>query len=423
MAIFNRKKKARLDEEPAPTEKEKVKWSKRPASQSLPLRRLGYGFADLPLLRIIDTAFKQQRLKAWQPILTPKSVLPTLLIIGIIFAPIGALIVWGSGKVTTITLDYTECDADAPTDGTYRAMPSSTYQYDLATSSSESRSSIAAPTWTFSNDSSRPVGETARCEIEFEVPYDLGPGLFLYYKLTNYYQNHRRYSSSFDATQLIGDTRSLSQINNGNCKPITSRDGKPYYPCGLIANSFFNDTFPSVVLLNPTNGAENQTYNFTESGIAWSGIRKNYASTLTYISPSEVLPPPNWALKYPNGYVDGFPNLREDEHFQVWMRVATLPTFRKLWARNDNEIMAQGRYRVVAYMNYPVKQFSGTKSIVISTVSWIGGKQPFLGWAYIAAAILCVVLAIAGLIRHLIKPRKLGDMSLLSWNQPNPNGL
>lgn len=45
---------------------------------------------------------------------------------------------------------------------------------DLATSSSESKSSIAAPTWTFSNDSSRAVGKTARCEIEFEVPYDLG---------------------------------------------------------------------------------------------------------------------------------------------------------------------------------------------------------------------------------------------------------
>ena len=58
-----------------------------------------------------------------------------------------------------------------------------------------------------------------------------------------------------------------------------------------------------------------------------------------------------------------------------------------------------------------MKQFSGTKSIVISTVSWIGGKQPFLGWAYIAAAILCVVLALAGLVRHLVKPRKLGDMS------------
>ena len=55
--------------------------------------------------------------------------------------------------------------------------------------------------------------------------------------------------------------------------------------------------------------------------------------------------------------------------------------------------------------------FGGTKSIVISTVSWIGGKQPFLGWAYIAAAALLVLLGLAGTIRHLVKPRRLGDMS------------
>ncbi|KAK8858787.1 hypothetical protein IAR55_003017 [Kwoniella newhampshirensis] len=404
MAIFNRKNKAKAADidnngDAAPTEKEKVKWSKRPA----------------------NTAFKQQRLKAWQPILTPKAVLPTLFIIGLIFAPIGALIVWGSGKVTTITLDYTQCDASAPTDGSFAVMPSSAYGYDLKSSSPISASSISAPTWSFSNDTSRSIGEQARCEIEFEAPYDLGPGVFLYYKLTNYYQNHRRYVQSLDSSQLKGDYRSASDIDSGDCKPITSSGGKPYYPCGLIANSVFNDTFPQFVMLNPQNGAQNQTYNFTDSGIAWGGIAKNYVETPGYGSPSDVLPPPNWHLKYPNGYSE-FPNLRADEHFQIWMRVAALPTFRKLWARNDHEVMTQGRYRVVANMNYPVKQFSGTKSIVISTVSWIGGKQPFLGWAYIAAAILCVVLALAGLIRHLVKPRKLGDMTLLSWNQPNTIG-
>lgn len=47
-----------------------------------------------------DTAFKQQRLKAWQPILTPKSVLPTLLIVGLIFAPIGGVLIWGSNQVS-----------------------------------------------------------------------------------------------------------------------------------------------------------------------------------------------------------------------------------------------------------------------------------------------------------------------------------
>lgn len=62
--------------------------------------------------------------------------------------------------------------------------------------------------------------------------------------------------------------------------------------------------------------------------------------------------------------------------------------------------------------------FGGTKSLVISTVSWIGGKNPFLGWAYIGAAALFIILATIGLVWHCVKPRRLGDMSLLSWNQP-----
>lgn len=51
---------------------------------------------------IVDTAFKQQRLKAWQPILTPKSVLPTLFAIGLLFAPIGAVLIWGSNTVSSM---------------------------------------------------------------------------------------------------------------------------------------------------------------------------------------------------------------------------------------------------------------------------------------------------------------------------------
>lgn len=159
------------------------------------------------------------------------------------------------------------------------------------------------------------------------------------------------------------------------------------------------------------DGASNTSYAFSEKNIAWHGIAKSYVNKPQWPeSPQDVLPPPNWAERYPNGYTE-WPQLKDDEHFQVWMRVAALPTFRKLWGRNDKDVMVAGTYEIQANMNYPVKQFSGTKSIVISTVSWIGGKQPFLGWAYVAAAILCVVLSLAGLIRHLIKPRKLGDMS------------
>ena len=204
---------------------------------------------------------------------------------------------------------------------------------------------------------------------------------------------------------------------------MTSIDGKPVYPCGLIANSVFNDTFSQPTLL-----ADSSVYNFTDRGITWKNEYKKYEPA-GYSSPSDVSPPPNWALRYPNGYTE-FPNLRDDEHFQVWMRTAGLPTFRKLFFRNDDETMRAGRYRIEAYMSalhpqqrqrlnhsidlvpsasllldYPVKSFSGTKSIVISTVSWVGGKNPFLGWAYVAAAALFVLLGLAGTVRHLVKPR------------------
>ena len=39
-----------------------------------------------------DTPFKQQRLKAWQPILTPNWVIGTFFIVGLIFIPIGVVL-------------------------------------------------------------------------------------------------------------------------------------------------------------------------------------------------------------------------------------------------------------------------------------------------------------------------------------------
>ena len=55
--------------------------------------------------------------------------------------------------------------------------------------------------------------------------------------------------------------------------------------------------------------------------------------------------------------------------------------------------------------DFPVTPYKGTKAIVISTVSWLGGKNPFLGWAYVASAGVFALLAIAGTARHLLKPR------------------
>lgn len=51
-----------------------------------------------------DTPFKQQRMKAWQPILTPIKVIAIFLIIGIIFVPVGTSLLSSSKKVTELFL-------------------------------------------------------------------------------------------------------------------------------------------------------------------------------------------------------------------------------------------------------------------------------------------------------------------------------
>ncbi|KAJ7273358.1 cell cycle control protein [Mycena rebaudengoi] len=408
MGLFNRKaKRQESSEDSSEHKKEKGGW-RRPA----------------------NTAFKQQRLKAWQPILTPKTVLPTLFIIGILFAPIGGLLLWGSSLVSEITLDYTECENLQPSPSNaldFQPIPSSKYKYNLR--SSDAKKPVKTPTYAFldntNNGSVVDPSDKKQCIIEFEVPADIPPTVFFYYKLSNFFQNHRRYVKSFNSDQLKGKGVSNSSLEDGDCKPLATLGGKAIYPCGLIANSLFNDTFTNPFLTNPPADVvtdTDRTYVFSDKNIAWPGEAKKYASNPVgpggYASFDDITPPPNWALRYPQGYnASNFPDLKNDERFQNWMRTAGLPTFTKLYGRNDKDTMRSGTYRVVVGLNFPVLPYKGSKAIVISTVSWIGGKNSFLGWAYVGAAGVFVLLAIAGTARHLIKPRRLGDMSLLSWNR------
>jgi len=370
-----------------------------------------------------NTAFRQQRLKAWQPILTPKTVLPLFFAIAIIFGPIGGLLLYASSQVQDITLEYTNCFKDAPEGDALAPMPT-----DLVTKHFKANSNNptqAPPQWkrrdieVFYGNSKDGV-KTTECTLQFGIPNEMKPPVLFYYKLTNFYQNHRRYAKSFSISQLAGKAVSLSDINNSDCVPLTSstdNDGvrKPYYPCGLAANSLFNDTFSSPILLN--GDANNGTVYLMKnnSGISWDSDKELYKPSK--YNWSEVLAPPNWRKRYPDGYSDeNHPDLVNDESFQVWMRLAGLPTFSKLAQRNDDVPMTVGTYQVIINHHFDVIEYGGTKSIIISTRTVVGGRNPFLGIAYVVVAGICVVLGTLFTVTHLIKPRKLGDHTYLSWN-------
>ncbi|RAK80115.1 CDC50/LEM3 family protein [Aspergillus fijiensis CBS 313.89] len=349
--------------------------------------------------RPANTAFRQQRLKAWQPILTPKSVLPLFFVIGVIFAPIGGLLLWASSQVQEIVIDYSECASKAS------SQPTSIS--DRVKTSFQSSNEQSTPTWQSLNKNGTTV-----CRLIFEIPDKLEPPVFMYYRLTNFYQNHRRYVKSLDIDQLKGKAVDNETISGGSCDPLKlDHSGKAYYPCGLIANSLFNDTISSPELLN---GDDAETYYMTNKGIAWDSDKQLIKKT--QYNKWQVVPPPNWHDRYPNGYVDGIPNLHEDEEFMVWMRTAALPAFSKLSRRNDTTTMAAGSYQLDIEDRFPVTEYGGTKSILISTRTVIGGQNPFMGIAYVVVGGVCIVLGALFTIAHLVRPRKLGDHTYLTWN-------
>jgi len=299
--------------------------------------------------RPANTAFKQQRLKACQPILTPIPVIITFLVIGIIFVPVGVVMLISSNNVVEVETRY---------------------------------------------DNNCQIGEI--CTVTLDIKEKMEEPVYLYYKLTNYYQNHRRYVKSRNDQQLRGN-KVTSKSDIEDCDPVKSLDGSSdknnfFLPCGLIAKSYFNDTF---TLRSPNNNL----VPLKKKGIAWS-------SDLDH------------KFKNPGSDVPGIRVISdfEDEDFVVWMRTAGLPTFKKLY-RIINTDLQPGNYSVTIQNNYPTDKFDGKKYVVLSTVSWLGGKNPFLGIAYIVVGSLCIALGILFGFVHCIRPRRLGDITYLNWNK------
>ncbi|KAL6477778.1 hypothetical protein MHYP_G00136130 [Metynnis hypsauchen] len=323
-----------------------------------------------------NTAFKQQRLPAWQPILTAGTVLPAFFVIGLIFIPIGIGLFVTSNNIKEFEIDYTGDELSSPC-----------YKCSHAYS------------W---NDS-------CKCSVPFSLDQPFESNVFMYYGLSNFYQNHRRYVKSRDDSQLNGDKSSLTNPSK-ECDPYRMNDKKPIAPCGAIANSLFNDTL-ELYYIYP-NGTKT-FIPLVKKGIAWwtdkhvkfrNPAGNNDNLTITF---KDTTKPVNWHKPvYELDPTDPDNNGFINEDFIVWMRTAALPTFRKLYRiiqKNKDNLtptLPRGNYNLEIAYNYPVRSFDGRKRMILSTISWMGGKNPFLGIAYITVGSVCFFLGVVLLVIH-----------------------
>ena len=354
-----------------------------------------------------NNQFKQQTLPAWQPILTAGTVLPIFFVIGVAFIPIGVGLMYLSDTVKEVSIEYTNCKMD----GNANKMCK-----DVIINLDEG----------YSDGKRNPCNCTLKIKEEDIGEENWTDSVFIYYGLTNFYQNHRRYVRSRDDLQLYGD---LYGEKNEYCSPflIKSVEGEPdkrYAPCGAIANSLFNDT---IVLeyceKKPCLDTDTwKTVKVTGRGIAWEsdkqykfknpGGENTVAAIRKAWEDNNAIKPMDWQKEvWELDETDPDNNGLQNEDLIVWMRTAALPNFRKLYRKvmygkdgsfsQSEGLRADYSYRLKIGYNFEVSQFQGTKSVIISTTSILGGKNPFLGIAYIVVGCICFLMGIIFLFIHL----------------------
>jgi len=371
-------------------------------------------------------AFTQQRLKAWQPVFTPRRVTGVFVILAVICVGLGAWLLAASQSVVQYSAEYT--------------------------------------------DSLREQNITT---LDLTVTETMTAPVFLYYQLEGFYQNHRRYVKSRDDFQLEGTEQSSFPVVESDVEPASSHacnpwvivDGLVQYPCGLVARSVFNDSFH---LFQKTTEGNFEPLQMDESAaaIAWdSDIEYKFTNADPYTIHSdgrayeevmnmwilERFPPEVCVWEGPAGsFAPMYPRMRrlsdsrlvpdcnyssstcnftdvlggehhticdaaagfkrkpnpsgwgvENGHFIVWMRTAALPTFRKLYGKIDKDIEAGTTVRVHIANHFPLKAIEGKKFVVLSTSSVIGGRNDFLGLAYIVVGALCTFFALMFAVAHV----------------------
>jgi hypothetical protein len=254
-------------------------------------------------------------------------------------------------------------------------------------------------------------GAGLQLSVPLTVVKRMEPPIYVFYEVQKFYQNHKRYVRSRNDNQMGGDTSATAGSSceperyvNGSANANLPNDGN-INPCGLIAWSFFNDTYS----LATSSGS---AVPIDESNLAWSFDRNHLYGAVQ---------PVNYNT-YPaqRGGNTSVVDINQNEHLMVWLRPGAKPTIRKLWGRINTPIAAGTVLTVTVQNRYDTYRWGGAKRLVLTTNSWVGGKNLFLGVVYLVVAGLAFISALGFLIcYHLgaIRRRKFGDLNELSWNR------
>lgn len=328
--------------------------------------------------------FARQKFEGWRPILNVASAQIFFISVGIFCISLGIPILTASLTVRRYEIRYEG-------EGPFKDLDDTARQELL---------------WR-NSDAGVPV------TVQFRTNSHMNPPIYLFYRMADFYQNYRRYVRSYDATSMHNNG---SGVGAAACEPFRFQnfeqnqslpDDGAITPCGQIAHSNFNDTYQ--ISITPEGGSETPL-DLDDSNIAWASDRNHLYGPVTPINYN--VDPDFRGGNTTNNLLD------ESEHWMVWMKPAGPREVNKLYARINQPIPAGSTVTVTVANRYNTYGFGSSKSVILTTNSWVGGKNNTLGIVYIVVGGLSFSVALAFFLAYnagLVRKRKYADLSELSW--------
>ena len=105
-----------------------------------------------------------------------------------------------------------------------------------------------------------------------------------------------------------------------------------------------------------------------------------------------------------------------DEHFIVWMKTASLPTFRKLYGKLDGDFKKGDMITFDVTANFFVGDIAASKALVLTASGEFGSLNMNFGIVYLAVGGFCMLLFVILLCKQTIAPRADGYSLVEQWN-------
>lgn len=225
------------------------------------------------------------------------------------------------------------------------------------------------------------------CHLDIEIPNTMNPPVFLYYKVTNFLQNHIDIASSYNSKMLRGDfvseTKDLESCNPYIYVNDSESISNILVPCGKLSQLVFNDTFTI------TDGAH-----FSDEGIA---LRNDLSSVYQQVNSNYSRS--NQSLENTGIFPKGIQN----EHYIVWMRNSPFGSFWKLYAKSNEQILA-GTTKIDIQNRFLTESYDGKKYIILSEQRNFGTSKIapciIFGTMSVVSAIISLLLAFTGWVRQ-----------------------